>query len=173
MKTLKIIFSSLFLISAINATAQYKKGDMLLNVGIGVGTYSNFVPFNASFEYGFGKYISAGLQTDFYTYYNGPGERTFTALPTSLRGSYHYGKHFLKNRKLELYAGLAVGFYSDDRVDYRPERHPKYFYDSSNGPNLGLYAGVKYLFTPKFGFYAEAGHNISWLKMGFAFRFPK
>tara|TARA_R110002124_G_scaffold155779_3_gene323011 strand:- start:1230 stop:1664 length:435 start_codon:yes stop_codon:yes gene_type:complete len=144
---------------------------MLLNVGIGVGTYSNFVPLNASFEYGFGKYISAGLQTDFYTYYVGPEHRTYTALPTSVRASYHYGKHFLKTRQLDLYGGLAVGLYSPDHIDYRPNKHPKYFYGSSGGPTLGLYAGVKYLFTPRFGLYAEAGHNISWLKMGFAFRF--
>ena len=40
MTNLRIIFSGIFLIIAINANAQYKKGDLIMNAGIGAGRYS-------------------------------------------------------------------------------------------------------------------------------------
>ena len=173
MKFFKLLFPTFIitLLVADHSFAQYKKGDFLLNLGIGAGTYAETIPLNVSFEYGFGKFISAGVQTDVYTYRHGRDQQLRTVFPTSLRATYHYGKHFLKQKNLDLYAGAAVGVYGNEWWDYRQNRNPRYLYGEHGGLSVGLYAGVKYLFTPKFGLFAELGQNISWLKAGMAFRF--
>jgi hypothetical protein len=157
------------LLSVPSAQAQYRKGDLLLNVGIGEGIHSHRVVPHVSFEYGFGKFFSAGVQTDIYTYRVWNDNRVYTSLPTSLRGSYHYGKHFLKNRSLDLYAGAAVGYQSIREHDYWHPRPHVGRYDEKL--YVGLYAGAKYYVRPQFGFFAEVGHNISWLKAGVAWKF--
>ena len=157
------------LCSVPSAQAQYRKGDLLLNVGVGEGIHSNRLVPHVSFEYGFGKYFSAGVQTDIYTYRVWNDNRVYTAMPASLRGSYHYGKHFVKNRSLDLYAGAAVGYQSIREKEYwNPRPHIGRYGDKVS---VGLYAGVKYYVRPKFGFFAEVGHNISWLKAGVAWKF--
>ncbi|WP_025765221.1 hypothetical protein [Dyadobacter tibetensis] len=170
--TYPLIFIAVLLAAARQqAFAQFQKGDKLLNIGLGVGNYENSAPFHASFEYAFGNYFSAGVQTDVYSYRYGPGDAYRTSFPTALRASYHYGKHFVRDKRLDLYGGAALGILSASHYDRWPDRHPKHFVGDGGGPTVGLYAGAKYLFTPGFGLFAEAGHNISWLKLGVAFRF--
>jgi hypothetical protein len=154
-----------------SAQAQYKKGDMLLNVGIGAANNSYRAVPGVSFEYGFGKFFSAGLQTDMYTYRTGRGEYTYTTFPTSLRGSYHFGKHFLKIKTLDLYGGVALGYFALHDDVYYPKKHPKYYLGDHDGLYAGLYAGARYYMQPRFAFFAEAGHKVSWLKAGVTFRF--
>ena len=165
----KILLFSL-LICAKTAFAQYKKGDFLLNVGLGTSSYSGQAVPGVSFEYGFGKFISAGLQSDLYTYRYGPERAVYTSLPTALRASYHFGKHFLKIKTLDLYGGASVGTWSPRHYDYRPGR-PKIYVGDNDGLYLGLYAGARYYFQPKFAVFSEIGHKISWLKAGVTFRF--
>lgn len=149
--------------------AQYKKGDMLLNLGIGAANHSvNAVP-GASFEYGFGRYISAGVQSDLFTYRTRDG--IYTSLPTSIRASYHFGKHFLRIKTLDLYGGAALGYHSLDIEAYHPGKYHRYYFGNDDGLYLGLYAGAKYYFKPRFAVFSEVGHKVSWLKVGIAFRF--
>lgn len=169
----RILFLLIFICSVnlvmVPAFGQYKKGDLLLNLGIGASSYSGAVVPGASFEYGFGRFISAGVQSDLYTYRT--NNAVYTSLPTSLRASYHFGKHFLKIKTLDLYGGAALGYHSLHVDRYHPGDRPKYYFGDANGLYLGLYAGARYYFTPRFGVFSEVGHKVSWLKAGVSFRF--
>lgn len=144
---------------------------MLLNVGIGASSYSSRVIPGVSFEYGFGKFISAGLQTDIYSYYVDRDRGVYTSLPTAVRASYHYGKHFLKIRTLDLYGGLAVGYQDWGRAYYHPGRKPKHFIGGYDGLYVNPFAGVRYYFQPHFAVFSEVGHKVAWFKAGVTFRF--
>ena len=77
------------------ASAQFKKGDKLLNLGIGVNSYySGGIPFSSSFEVGVTDQISAGVGLDYLThnYKIGPTNYGFSALYIGARGSYHFNE---------------------------------------------------------------------------------
>jgi hypothetical protein len=167
-ESMKMFF--LCLVASIPAMAQYSKGDMLLNLGIGADIDSRAVP-GVAFEYGFGKYISAGVQSDFYTYRSSHDGLLYTSVPTAVRASYHFGKHFLKIRTLDLYGGAALGLMTFRDGRYPPVPRNKYYFGPDDGPYFGLYAGARYYFQPKFAVFTELGHKVSWLKVGVSFRF--
>ena len=66
---LMLFVASLLSVASEKAFAQYEKGDKLLNVGLGLGSYyGGGVAVGASFEYGVTDFISVGAQADFYTW---------------------------------------------------------------------------------------------------------
>jgi hypothetical protein len=172
---MKNILSTLIVIAVLGITsqsafAQFEKGDKLLNVGIGGGGYGYYsgnggIAVGGSFEYGIHDFVSIGAQADFrfYSYnYLGLGSNSYVSVPIAARGSYHYGKHFLKIEQLDLYAGPALGF-NIDGSDY---------YDGNNVV-IGVFAGAKYYFKPKMGVFLElaGGSNMVPVKAGISFKF--
>ncbi len=157
-----------------NVFAQYKKGDKLLNLGIGLNSYySGGIPVGASFEYGVTDDISVGGSLDYLSYhYAGYANNyNFSALYVAGRGSYHFNRLLnLRIEKLDIYAGLSLGYRS---VSWNNG------YNSSGLGNqygsslfLGVHAGARYYFTKTFGVFAELGALGSTnAKTGVAFRF--
>src|SRR5579871_4042280 len=109
------VVAALALISN-TASAQYKQGDKLLNLGIGLNTYyTGGIPVSGIFEYGFTKQISAGGGIDYLSYhYNGFGYNTgFTSVYVGARGSYHFSELMnLNTNKVDIYGGLSLGYRS-------------------------------------------------------------
>lgn len=169
-----LVVAALFSAASEKAFAQYEKGDKLLNVGIGLGSYyGGGVALGASFEYGVTDFISVGAQADFYTWgYNwGSGYKyRYTFLPIAARGSYHFGKHFLEIDKLDLYGGAALGYYISS---YSADTPYGGVYDDTYGSKVlfGVFGGGKYYFKPNMAAFAEVGYNVTPLKVGIAFKF--
>ena len=165
---LMLVVAALFSVTSEKAFAQFEKGDKLLNAGIGVGGYGFYgsgFAVGASFEYGVHDFVSVGAQADinFYSYGYGFGAKSrYTSVPIAARGSYHYGKHFLKINELDLYAGPAVGFSIDGNEYY-----------SGSSIVIGAFAGARYYFKPAMGAFAElsGGSNVLPLKAGITFKF--
>ncbi len=154
--------------------AQYQKGDKLLNAGIGLSSYyGGGLPIGASFEVGITDEISVGAQLDFYTWgYNFGGYKwRYTFVPVAVRGSYHVNELLnLNNDKLDLYGGLALGYYISS---FKDNSGYSGFYDNAYGNQVlfGIHLGGRYYFKPNLGAFAEVGYGVSALKLGVAFKF--
>lgn len=163
-----LLVAAVLSVTSEKAFAQYEKGDKILNLGIGGGGYGFYgggFAVGGSFEYGIHDFISVGAQADFnfYSYrYTGLGSKSYVSVPIAARGSYHYGKHFLKIDQLDLYAGPALGFNIDGN---------EYYHDSALA--IGLFAGARYYFKPALGVFAElsGGTNMIPVKAGVSFKF--
>lgn len=173
----KIISSLLFsvlVLGGLTANAQFQKGDKVLNAGIGGGGFGWLSGFavGASLEYGVTDFIGVGAQTDLRFYNNWVGKSKL-AIPIAARGTYHFGKHFVKVDKLDLYGGVALGFTIGG----------KYYDDSYGGIWLGTYdnsslvagvfAGGRYYFANNLGVFAEfsGGTNVLPAKAGISLKF--
>lgn len=171
---LMLFVASILSVTSEKAFAQYEKGDKLLNLGLNLGgTYGGGgAGVGASFEAGIHEYISVGAQADFVTWnygYFGYKWR-YNFITIAARGSYHFGKHFITNEKLDLYAGPSVGFRA---ASYSSPDGYSGLYDNAYGSGIffGAFAGAKYYFKPNMGAFAEVGYNASPVKVGIAFKF--
>ena len=152
---------------------NFAKGDKALNVGIGLGwgTYATSLTpipsFNASFEAGIVDIPNVGVigvggfgGFRFSPYSGGVYTNTIVAA----RGVFHF--QFFDTGDFDLYAGIHTGFgftnwnYTDDFYDY----HDSYFVDD-------VFAGARWMKSEKFGFFAELGYGISYLKGGITMKF--
>jgi len=164
------------------------KGDMILNIGIGLGGKipygsSNKItvpPIPISFEYlvndnlfdgkgafGCGAYIgySASKQPDYWSY----GKVIDSRLIIGARGYLHYALM----DKLDTYAGMLLG-YKSDKTKYSDSNSPEYSPDyktSDGGATLNLFVGGRYFFNPKWAATAELGWGVSILNLGVAVKF--
>ncbi|WP_159475310.1 hypothetical protein [Dyadobacter sp. 3J3] len=176
---MKKILSTLIVIAILGVTshsafAQYEKGDKLLNVGLNLGgTYGGGgVGVGASYEVGIHEFISVGAQADFTTWnYGFSGYKwRYNFFTIAARGSYHYGKHFLKTDKLDLYAGPSLGYRVSSFSD--PDGYSGFYNDGyGSGVFVGIFAGAKYYFKPTTAVFAEVGYNAAPLKIGISFKF--
>ena len=174
----RVLFCLPVLLCFFSASAQFDKGDKLLNLGIGVNSYYNGgLPLSASFEVGVTDEISVGAGLDYlnYTYnYNFSGTNYkygFTAIYIGARGSYHFSKLLNLNvKELDIYGGASLGFRNFA------------WKDNFNGSNLGgsygsgvffgIHVGARYYFVPKVGAFLEVGAGgSSNARVGVAFRF--
>lgn len=184
MKKIFILSALLCIVNiALAQTGSYKKGDNLLNIGIGVGSpffgsgYSASLPVNpsVSFEHGVSDEISVGGQLSYasskytFTYpgYGVVGTFKQTAIYVGVRGSYHLNEALDVDDKWDLYGGTSLGYVvvstgGDDGLDYA----------SGSAIGFGLFAGGKYLLSSKTGIYAELGYqSLSFINVGVAFKF--
>ena len=177
---MKNILSTLIVIALLGMTSQsvfaqqFEKGDKLVNVGIGLGSYyGGGVAVGAAFEYGITDFISVGAQADFYTWgynFGGGYKYRYTFLPIAARGSYHFGKHFLEVDKLDLYGGVALGYYISSFKD--DSGYSGVYNDGYGGKGLfGVFGGGRYYFKPNIAGFAEVGYNVTPLKVGITFKF--
>ncbi len=169
MKKLFLLFIAAFLMLNVSLQAQtFEKGDLGLNVGIGLG-YRGF-PVEVSATYGIvddlfnlkGLTLSVGGYVGFSSFsvnYWLSSYRGTRFLP-AVRVLAHYS--FFDN--FEVFAGPAAGFYID---------HSNSGYDSDNGFHIfgSVAAGAKYYFTDNFGVYAETGYSIGYFMVGATLKF--
>ena len=154
------------------------KGVNVLNAGIGIGSYgmsgTGGLPITASFEHGFSKNISAGVNlglvhksyADYWKY---------NYLLIGVRGSYHLGEALkIANPNVDVYAGAGL-LYRRFSVKYGgsdSELDDYYGGQASSGDmTIDLHAGGRYLFNNHLGAFAEVGYGISPLQLGLTVKF--
>ncbi len=138
---------------------NFEKGDKALNVGIGLGgayAYSLIPAINASFEAGIVDIPNVGVVGvggfgSFKAYNDVFGVSSNIALGG--RAVFHF--QFFDTGDFDLYAGFDSGFNS---------------WTSSNF-YIDEFVGARWMKNNKFGFFAEAGYGISYLKAGITLKF--
>ena len=171
----KSIFSiiAFFAISTFSfaQNGAFNIGDKLLNIGIGVNSnYSGGHPVGASFEYGITDAISVGLNVDYLSYkYNESFK--FRAFYFEARANYHFNEILnIINDKVDVYAGLAIGYKNFSWKDAGVDNILSKTYGSSQ--YWGAQIGGKYYFSDKIGAFLELGKLGSTnARIGVAFKF--
>ena len=99
------------------------------------------------------------------------------------RGEYHFGRLLGWGRKYDLYAGALAGFVVSSNHDsqiyegWGTGQPGTYRNDYPNktttqaGPAGGIFGGIRYYFTGGTSVYAEAGPNVTVIRVGLAWRF--
>jgi hypothetical protein len=168
---MKKIFASLvacvvFTLVTTSAFAQYEKGDKLLNLGVGLGTYgAGGLGLGGSFEVGIHEAISVGVLAGYSgrSYFGS----NWSVLTIGARGSYHVNKLLnLTDEKIDLYAGLGLG-YRNVTWNYGGIRAESW----GSGLNFLGHVGGRYYFKPSTAFFAELGSGFSTLHAGVTFKF--
>jgi hypothetical protein len=158
-----LLFVGLLCLESYSAVAQFRKGDKLLNVGVGVNSYYNGgIPLGASLEVGITDEISVGAGFDFLSYnqiITGSKYR-FTALYIGFRGSYHFNELLnLDVKELDVYGGGGLGFRNFAwRDSFRGTSLGNAY---GNGLFLGIHIGARYYFAPNVGAFLEVGAGSS------------
>jgi hypothetical protein len=178
MKKLVIVLFIILFTAFSGKSQAFKKGDMVLNVGIGLGStygtyHSGISPsFTATFERGFweigdfgviGIGALAGYQRSGYGYYG--NNYHWNDFYFGARGIFHFT--VIPVEKLDVYAAIGTGL----RIDSEPDWGYDYNPSTSFGVYGGVVGGARYYFTDKFAAFGELGYEISWLKLGVAFKF--
>jgi zinc transporter ZupT len=175
---MKKLFTILAVMALFSLSAQaqvYKKGDKLLNAGLGLG--SNFgggIPIGASFEYGIHEDISVGGYLG-YGYYSYRWWGTTVSVSNFLlgaRGSYHLGKFIDLGPQFDPYAGLLLGYNiaSASIKSNDPNINRAFGSVSSGGLLFGAHIGLRYYHKENLGGFAELGYGISFLTVGVALK---
>ena len=159
-------------------SSGFHQGDKLLNIGVGLSSYYYGTPIGASFESGVSDDISVGAQFDYNSgnydgYYSYSYRWGYSAYYVGLRGSYHLNNILQLNEdKVDLYAGLGLGYqrfrWDDDAYGYGYG----YTYNYRSGLFFNYFVGGKYYFTPKVGAFVELGYTgLSSSRVGISFKF--
>lgn len=167
---LKKLFLGL-LVAGLTTTAvqaqEYKKGDNLLNIGIGLGGGFG-TPIGLSFEHGFSDKISGGAYVA-YASRTEPlgawGDYKYTYILTAARASYHFD---FGVEKLDPYLGAILGYNIASAKWSGTGASPATA--SAGGVIYGGHAGARYFFSEKIGAFAEVGYGIGNLNVGIAFK---
>lgn len=181
MKKIYLLIVVLFSALAVNAQTV-KEGDILLNAGIGLGTYDtsdlSFPALAVSVDYmaqdnlfddksslSLGGYAGYYRQSWGGTFVGPNGQtmdlsRSANTFILGVRGDLHY--RFID--KLDTYGGLMLG-YKNSSISSGGT-------SISNGKfQFGLHLGARYFFTDKIGAFAELGYGVSVLELGASFKF--
>jgi hypothetical protein len=155
------------------ASAQYRKGDHLLNVGFGLNSYyEGGVPLSVIYEAGVSDDISFGGGIDYLSYHYGAGgtDFSYTATYVGFRGSYHFSKLLdIRDPNWDVYGGLSLGYRAFSWKDYNGAGTGSAY---NSGLYLGIHIGTRYYFSKSVGGFFELGALGSTnARIGVAFRF--
>ena len=193
----KVLLTASFLLSVIFAGAQaLEKGNSALNIGIGFGSGYGYggastvvPPVHVSYDYiitdeigpgriGVGALVGYSSGKYEFPSYFGSGKYGINTSSFVIggRGTYHF--NFIKNDKLDLYAGVMLGYNVGSA---------KYYFDSSISPAtqsilsgagvtyggivFGGFVGARYFFTEKIGAFVELGYSIAYFNLGLTAKF--
>lgn len=184
-KILYILICGLFLLSIPAKSQVFEgKGDLSVNAGIslgvighGYGYYGNAgfaIPLTLNVDYGVHEMFSVGPYLGYMNRSYGPsGSRySFTSFAFGAQGVFHatpfLNEHLdfgADENKIDYYAKLIVGY---EAYTWRinGESYNGY-YNDSGGPIFSPVIGVRYMFNPSVGGFAEAGRGaFGWLTLG-------
>lgn len=173
MKKLLILGFLLASVICVNAQEVFKKGDNIVNAGIGVGSG---IPIEVSFEHaiidglikGENGSIGIGAYGSWYSdkdKISGYGTWKYNHIVLGARGAFHY--QFVD--KLDTYAGVMLGYnIASSKWDGAGESSIS---ASGSEFDFSVFVGARYFFTPGIGVYAEAGYGVANISVGVAFKF--
>jgi hypothetical protein len=175
----------LMLLSVTICSAQFEKGDMAANLGIGVGGFyatgsgysTKIPPVELSGEYFIMNNFSVGGfiggSKNEYEYKLGSSDYetiAYTYFNIGAIGNYHFVNH----EKFDVYGGARIGYvglslkYDEDEIE---SGSIDKLDGRSSGILVGAHVGGRYFFTESFAANAELGYGISILKVGVSFKF--
>lgn len=167
---LKNLFLGL-LVAGLTSTAvqaqDYKKGDNLLNIGVGLGGGFG-TPIGLSFEHGFSDKISGGAYVAYASRteaFGAWGDYKYSYILTAARASYHFD---FGVEKLDPYVGAILGYNIASTKWTGSGANPSTA--SAGGVIYGGHAGARYFFSEKIGAFAEVGYGVGNLNVGIAFK---
>lgn len=180
-----ILMTALIMMAGLAGMAQsFEKGSQAVNIGIGLGPgwRSGSLGFsfgvNGSYEYGIvevpmgstltgvvgvGGIAGAGFSGATYGLVDNYSSINYFV---AARGNYH----FIFHDDFDPYASVLIGFhgYSDKWKGDGPEP-PKTTY-SGGDFRAGVVVGARYLFSDKFGVYAELGYLLHVFNAGITYK---
>lgn len=183
----KILIFTILLIAISGANAQaFKKGDVMLSPGIGLGTYGigygvGFaLPVILNADFGVHDYVSVGAYGGFWIRswnYSFNEKYRFTSTHFGARASFHWWKLLDENVNADLLSD-KLDIYFTPWLGYNL-RTAKWS-GSQNIGNVGFgnrfqggaQMGVRYFIKENFGFFAEwGGTPTSWSNWGLTVKF--
>jgi len=177
----KLLSVSIFIVLAASLSLgqTYKKGNNMLNIGIGpglAGIYGSMdVPsISAGLQLGIHEKFSVGgivgyssSSYDAGSYLGHDYKWTYTYIVIGARGEYHFIDADIKD--LDLYAGLTLGY---NIVSVSEPSGYSGFYTAEGSYLLyGFHAGGRYYFTPTIGAFLELGYGVGYIVAGVTFKF--
>ena len=175
-----LVSISAFSMDILNFPPPIDKGDLLVNAGIGFGTFGSrnwnmrIPPLAASLEYCLPVElpISVGGMFSFFSYgWDRPGgdSWTYNFMVFAARGNWHWN---FDVSWLDFYTGLSLGYqHFTERYSGPDSVWANNFYSwNYSGLYWATQAGARFFFTDKIGAFAELGHPV-WLKAGVTFKF--
>ena len=179
----RILLISVLMILALSISFSqiaYKKGDQVVNLGIGIGGFagaygSGGIAITGGYENAVNENISLGgvvgysSSTEDFGY--GYGYK-YTYILIAARGAYHYD--LLHNPNVDTYGGVLLGYniVSNSVTGNVPSYYGYYGTTSASASFLefGLFAGIRYYFNPKLAVQAELGYGLGILNIGIAYK---
>lgn len=183
MKKLLFILTVFVLTFSQSAKAQYENGDVLVNVGLGLGSYyatgsgfsTTLPPLEAGVEFFVADNFTVGgfigaygakyeVDSDFETKYN--------FLNIGALGNYH----FVNTDQWNVYAGARLGYVSSKiKVDDENETYEEdELFDNSgaksSGILFGIQGGARYHFSESISANAELAWGVAVFKLGLTFK---
>lgn len=180
MKKITLIITALFLMTfVVNAQHVFKKGDIGINAGIGMGGYGGSFPsIEVSGEFGsiptedvglisFGGVL--GYKYSSYSYhYITSYEYNFSQIILGARAAWHL--QTFTSDKWDAYAGLGFGLLLDSQYgswDFEKEEHTRTAHTGTYGE---FFIGGRMMTKSNFGFFAEVGYNrLSNVRVGITY----
>ncbi len=171
-KLASVIMIALFGFWATTASAQYQKGQMDLNIGVGLGSTfvtgtSSLPPVSVALDFGINDNVSLGGFAGYSSSSQdlGIAKWSFTYIIVGARGAYH--KEFVEN--LDTYAGVLLGYnIASAKWEGTGLELPS---PSVGGIAYAGFAGARYHFGDSFGVFAEVGYGIALLTAGITMKF--
>jgi hypothetical protein len=177
-KTLAIFIAIFFLSHAAVKAQAFQNGDMVGNVGIGLGWYSygygasSLPAISFSLEKGIkdldniGPLSVGGIVGFKHATY--ATDYVWNDIILAARGSIHYD--LFKVDKLDTYGGAALG------VRLQSYSYPAFYGIGGGKENythglFALYIGGRYYFSDKFAGFGELGYGLGYLTLGISYKF--
>lgn len=177
----RILLISLLLVLALSISFSqmaYKKGDQVVNLGIGLGGFagvygSGGIAITGGYEYGVTENISVGgvvgYSSSSETVWGDYGWK-YTYIVIGARGAYH--ADLFHNPNIDTYGGILLGY---NIVSSKVTGTlPYYGWAGSSASasylEYGIFVGGRYYFDPHWAVQAELGYGLGILNVGIAYK---
>ncbi len=178
----RILLISMLLVIAVSLSFSqmaYKKGDQVLNIGIGLGGFAGAygtggIAITGGYESAITENISLGgvigysSSSETYDYGFGSYGWDYTYIVIGARGSYHVD--LLHNPNIDTYGGVMLGY---NIVSSKATGSWSGVYGASASSSYleyGLFIGGRYYLSPKLAIQAELGYGLGILNIGIAYK---
>ena len=172
----------IFIASLSFGQMAYKKGDQVVNLGIGLGGFagaygSGGIAITGGYEYGIHENVSlggvVGYSSSSETVWGDYGWK-YTYILIGARGAYHVD--LMKNPNIDTYGGILLGYNIVSSKVTGTSPYVAYggwgsYSASASYLAYGVFVGGRYYFNPNLAVQAELGYGLGILNVGIAYKF--
>jgi len=180
MKRILILSLLVVLVASLSfAQMAYKKGDQVVNVGLGIGGFagvygSGGIAITGGYENAVTENISlggvVGYSSSSETVFGDYGWK-YTYILIGARGAYH--ADLLHNPNIDTYGGILLGYNIVSSTATGTVPYFGYVAASASASYLefGVFIGGRYYLDPHWAIQAELGYGLGILNVGVAYKF--